>query len=180
MFHFDPGKHYPKLMESPAIIRFQDCDPLKHLNNAKYFDYYFNAREDQIVHFYGMTSSDFYRRHHATWVIYNHNISYVRWAWVGETVHIFSHIIYYDADTIVTEFFMTDYEKKEIKNLLWTTSKYIDTQTGKRTPHHEEVLRFLEKVHDPVEGFPQLTHHERVKQLKAWLLEQGASQAGKQ
>jgi len=45
----DLSKTYPKLTESRAIIRFQDCDPLRHLNNAKYFDYFYNAREDQVA-----------------------------------------------------------------------------------------------------------------------------------
>ena len=48
MFNFDPNKAYQKTTKSSSLIRFQDCDPLRHLNNAKYFDYYFNAREDQV------------------------------------------------------------------------------------------------------------------------------------
>ena len=39
MFRLDPNKQYPKKLYSKSVIRFQDCDPLKHLNNAKYFDY---------------------------------------------------------------------------------------------------------------------------------------------
>ena len=34
----------PTELETRVQIRFQDCDPLQHLNNSKYFDYYFNAR----------------------------------------------------------------------------------------------------------------------------------------
>lgn len=44
MFQYDPDRKYPKETETKAVIRFQDCDPLQHLNNAKYFDYFFNAR----------------------------------------------------------------------------------------------------------------------------------------
>jgi acyl-CoA thioester hydrolase len=28
-----------KELESTAVIRFQDCDPFGHLNNARYIDY---------------------------------------------------------------------------------------------------------------------------------------------
>jgi len=49
----DPNKSYPKETETASVIRFQDCDPLGHLNNAKYFDYFFNAREDQVSKIYG-------------------------------------------------------------------------------------------------------------------------------
>ncbi|MEM9981458.1 MAG: acyl-CoA thioesterase, partial [Bacteroidota bacterium] len=44
MFQINLDRVYPALLASKAIVRFQDCDPLRHLNNAKYFDYYFNAR----------------------------------------------------------------------------------------------------------------------------------------
>ena len=30
---------YNKTPESTRIVRFQDCDPYGHLNNAKYIDY---------------------------------------------------------------------------------------------------------------------------------------------
>jgi|GEM_PF-654743 len=78
MFDYDPQKHYPKETESRVVIRFQDCDPLRHLNNAKYFDYFFNAREDQVPKLYGLEIIDMIREYKAAWVVYNHNISYIR------------------------------------------------------------------------------------------------------
>ena len=45
----DLSREYQIQTESKSIIRFQDCDPLRHLNNAKYFDYFFNAREEQVL-----------------------------------------------------------------------------------------------------------------------------------
>lgn len=59
MFEFHVDKEYPKETESRAVIRFQDCDPLKHLNNAKYFNYFFNSREDQVPKLYGVEIIDF-------------------------------------------------------------------------------------------------------------------------
>ena len=85
MFEYNPDKNYPKETESRVLIRFQDCDPLRHLNNAKYFDYFFNAREDQVPKLYGVEMMDFIRKYQAAWVIYNHNISYVKPANVGES-----------------------------------------------------------------------------------------------
>lgn len=40
MFENNKDRHYPKETESRVVVRFQDCDPLQHLNNAKYFDYF--------------------------------------------------------------------------------------------------------------------------------------------
>ena len=78
MFNYDPQKQYPKETESRVVIRFQDCDPLRHLNNAKYFDYFFNAREDQVPKLYGLEIIDLIRVYKAAWVVYNHNISYIK------------------------------------------------------------------------------------------------------
>ena len=39
--------------ESKVAIRFQDCDPFAHLNNAKYIEYFINAREDHLIQAYG-------------------------------------------------------------------------------------------------------------------------------
>ena len=41
-----------KILESKVKIRFQDCDPFNHLNNAAYINYFINAREDQILENY--------------------------------------------------------------------------------------------------------------------------------
>ena len=38
-----------KAFESEALIRFPDCDPFNHLNNAHYLDYFINAREDHLM-----------------------------------------------------------------------------------------------------------------------------------
>jgi len=105
MFNYDPQKQYPKETESRVVIRFQDCDPLRHLNNAKYFDYFFNAREDQVPKLYGLEIIDLIRVYKAAWVVYNHNISYVKPAMVGDWVRIYSRILWYNANTILVEYY---------------------------------------------------------------------------
>ena len=45
-------KVLPKVLESKTKIRFQDCDPFNHLNNASYINYLINAREDQLIKYY--------------------------------------------------------------------------------------------------------------------------------
>jgi acyl-CoA thioester hydrolase len=45
------------MMEKTPIsfytVRFNDCDPLGHLNNSKYIDYFLNAREDHLKEHFG-------------------------------------------------------------------------------------------------------------------------------
>ena len=157
-------------MSSKMIIRFQDCDPLNHLNNAKYFDYYFNAREDHVFQAYKLTSADFFKKFKAGWVAYNHNISYLRPALVGENVVIHSSIIFHNENTMVVELYMTDLENKILKNHLWTTMKYIDVKTGLSMSHHPEVMDLLGKVTLEDVNFDQIDKNERMKQIKADLL----------
>ncbi|WP_200976369.1 thioesterase family protein [Echinicola sp. 20G] len=171
MFEYNPDKHYPKETESRAVIRFQDCDPLQHLNNAKYFDYYFNAREDQVPKLYGVEMYDLIKKYQAAWVVYNHNISYVRPAMVGEWVRIKSRILWHNENTVVIEYYMTDDSHKELKNVLWSTLKYVGLKDGKVKDHAGEINDFLKATSDDFD----ISKHsitERVKQLKAKLKEE--------
>ncbi len=143
MFEYNKDKHYPKDTESRVVIRFQDCDPLRHLNNAKYFDYFFNAREDQVPKLYGVEIFDLIKAYQAAWVVYNHNISYVKPAMVGEWVRIRSRILWHNHHTILIEYYMTDDLKEELKTVLWSTMRYVTIAEGKTTEHAGAVKDFL-------------------------------------
>jgi len=168
MFEFDSERHYPRETESRVVVRFQDCDPLQHLNNAKYFDYFFNAREDQVPKLYGVEMIDFIRKYNAAWVIYNHNISYIRPAKVGEWVRAMSRIIWHDHQSVVVEYYMTDDSKEELKTLLWTTMRYVHIKDGKSTPHEGAVADFLKAVSDSVD-ISSLSIRDRIKEIKEQL-----------
>ncbi|MDO9554899.1 thioesterase family protein [Rhodonellum sp.] len=170
MFEYNPEKHYPSQTESRTVIRFQDCDPLQHLNNAKYFDYFFNAREDQVPKLYGVEMMDFIRKYKASWVIYNHNISYVKPAKVGEWVRIMSRILWFNQNTVVLEYYMTDDSEKELKTLLWTTMRYVSIADGKSTDHTGSILDFLKATSENVD-IKDMLITERVKFLKGKLSE---------
>jgi thioesterase III len=171
MFEYNSEKHYPTETESRVVIRFQDCDPLRHLNNAKYFDYFFNAREDQVPKLYGLEMIDLIQKYKAAWVVYNHNISYVKPALVGEWVRIMSRLLWYDTNTILVEYYMTDDSKKELKTVLWTMMKYVKLEDGKATSHEGAVLEFLKATSENLD-FTQFTTASRVKYLKKRLLDQ--------
>ena len=166
MFHIDPGKDYPKETTSKVIIRFQDCDPLQHLNNAKYFDYFFNARDDQVAKIYGVRLSDIFKAYQCAWVVYNHQISYILPAGMGELVTINSRIIWYNENTVVIEYFMMDDEQTHLKTVLWTTLRYIDVKTGRSTVHSGEVVSFLEAVKISNFNFETTTFKDRIRQVK--------------
>ncbi|GGZ25782.1 thioesterase [Echinicola pacifica] len=170
MFEYNPEKHYSKETESRSLIRFQDCDPLRHLNNAKYFDYYFNAREDQVPKLYGVEMFEMIKKYQAAWVVYNHNISYVKPAMVGEWVRIRSRILWYNDNTLMVEYYMLDDSLEELKNVMWTTLKYVGLNDGKLREHKGEILDFLKATSVNVDVTGQ-SIVERIKQLKIRLKE---------
>lgn len=167
MFIVDPHREYQKQTESRMIIRFQDCDPLRHLNNAKYFDYFFNAREDQVPKLYGVEIMDLIKSYEAFWVVYNHHIAYLKPANLGEWVRIITRLIHFDENTIVVEYLMLDDHKSHLKTLMWTTFKYVGMNTSRTMNHSDEVKAYLNAM-----LFGTLEYHpnkfdERVKQVKA-------------
>jgi acyl-CoA thioester hydrolase len=165
MFDLDPNKEYPKQTHSQSIIRFQDCDPLKHLNNAKYFDYFFNAREDQVPKLYGLRPLDVFMDYQAGWVVYQHQIAYIRSAMVGEWVTIVSRIIYYDEYTSLVEYVMSDEADRQLKTVLWSTLKYVDVNTGKKIAHHDKISQYLHAVLYPNVDLGNTDFAQRIKQL---------------
>lgn len=167
MVDIEKVKLAPKTTHSRVVIRFQDCDPLRHLNNAKYFDYFFNAREDQVPKLYRVEPMDFINAFQAAWVVYQHHIAYVRPANVGEWVRIFSRFIWFDQSSVLVEYVMTDDEVKQLKTVLWTQMKYVDMKTGRLTQHPELVHQYLDAI--TVSG-QQVNLHDfepRIKQIKA-------------
>lgn len=162
----DTSKTYATETLSRTIIRFQDCDPLQHLNNAKYFDYFFNAREDQVPKLYGVEIRDLIAKFDAIWVVYNHHIAYLRSAMLGEWVSIRTRLIWYDHDTVVVEYIMLDEQETHLKTVLWTTLKYVSMKSSKTTSHSEELTEYLEIIrHKGVDYDPQ-RFNARVKELK--------------
>lgn len=165
MFEYNPTRHYPKETESRVVIRFQDCDPLQHLNNAKYFDYFFNAREDQVPKLYGIEMIDMIKKYEATWVVYNHNISYIRPARIGEWVRIRSRLIWYNHNTIVVEYYMTDDAKKELKTLLWSTMRYVTMYDGKSVDHQGAIVDFLKATLEETD-ITQVSIKDRIREIR--------------
>jgi acyl-CoA thioesterase FadM len=165
MFSFDPNKEYPKQTHSHSIIRFQDCDPLKHLNNAKYFDYFFNAREDQVPKLYGLRPLDIFTDYQAGWVVYQHQIAYIRSALVGEWVTIVSRLIYFDQHTSLIEYVMSDEADRQLKTVLWSTLKYVDINTGRKIAHHEKIEQYLHAILHPEVDLKATDFNQRIKHL---------------
>jgi acyl-CoA thioester hydrolase len=152
--------------ESFAIVRFQDCDPFGHLNNARYIDYFLNARQDHLLAAYGI---NIYRRDQpmtASWVTKKNQIAYLRPALLAEEVLIRTRLIYYNENTIVVEGLMLDKEAKHLKSLLWVEFAYINMATGRLTNHGEEWMQLLAGVLIPDAGYETDGFNQRVELVR--------------
>ena len=166
MFNIDLSRDYQKQTESRVLIRFQDCDPLRHLNNAKYFDYFFNAREDQLPKIYGVEIMDLIKSYDAFWVVYNHHIAYIKPANLGEWVRIITRLIWFDENTIVVEYLMLNDAKSHLKTLMWTTFKYVGMHDARTTNHPDQVNSYLTTMQYQGVNYDPKLFNERVKEVK--------------
>ena len=126
-------------------VRFGDCDPLGHLNNARYLDYFINAREDHLKESYQMQISDFAHQG-ITWVAGRHEISYLRPASYSEVVFITSSIIQATTDGLLVEMLMMDEKQTHLKAFMWSKFIPINIKTGKKDMHPENFMEFAKSI----------------------------------
>lgn len=162
-------------MTTPALVRtpesrhrifFQDCDQLGHLNNARYLDYFLNAREEHAIRHYALNLGQLAREQQAAWVITKHQLSYLKPAQHGEQVLIRTQLIHFDNSRLVVEMQMLDAEGLRLKALLWSEMAFVGLSTGKRAEHTDALMDLLDQLdvdsvdYDP-DGFD-----ERVSELR--------------
>jgi YbgC/YbaW family acyl-CoA thioester hydrolase len=130
---------------SVYTVRFNDCDPLGHLNNARYLDYFLNAREDHLKDAYQLQLTDYYKLGVA-WVVSNHQIHYLRSANYNEQIRIRSSLLKAADEFLLVEMRMTNDRETHLKALLWTTFVPIHVQTGKRQNHPASFMAFARSI----------------------------------
>jgi acyl-CoA thioester hydrolase len=135
--------------ESIAVIRFQDCDPFGHLNNARYVDYFMNARTDQIAEHYGLQLLQ--EGQSKSWVVTKSQIAFFAPAKMMERVRIRTRIIHANERHLVVEGLMLDEKASQLKAVLWMQFTYVDLSTGRPSRHADELMQLLQSVQ--VEGF---------------------------
>ncbi|MEO6315210.1 MAG: acyl-CoA thioesterase [Chitinophagaceae bacterium] len=130
-----------KIPASFYTVRFNDCDPFSHLNNARYIDYFLNAREDHLRDFYRIRLTDFAKKG-IGWVVSNHEIYYLRPAVYNETVSIHSALIELGDAHVVVEMLMQDESKTTTKAIMWSKFTCIALKTGKKENQPADFMEF--------------------------------------
>ena len=151
-----------KVPKSTAIVRFQDCDPFNHLNNARYLDYFMNAREDQLIREYDLDVFQMAATKGRSWVIASNQIAYFRPALVMEEIVIDSQLIRFSERSIQVEMRMWDRDMSDLKSVLWARLTHFDLKHLKPLSHLEDFGEFFEKILLPVE---ETTFEERTAAL---------------
>jgi acyl-CoA thioester hydrolase len=152
--------------ETTHRIHFQDCDMLGHLNNARYLDYFLNAREEHTIQHYALNLGELARDQGAAWVITKHHISYLRPANHGETVLIRTQLIHFDNSNLVVEMQMLSEDGQRLKSLLWSEMAFVAVKSATRSEHSDALMDMLEEL--DVEGvqYDADGFDERVKRLR--------------
>jgi len=163
-----------KTPHSFYTIRFTDCDPFGHLNNARYIDYFLNAREDHLKDAYQLDLSHFYQQG-VSWLVAGHEISYLRPANYNERVSIKTALINLASGSVLVEMIMMDEHHTHLKSLLWTSFTHVNVKTGKRETHSESFMDFARSIEvnnvDISKGYQHRLKEisETIKQGKAIL-----------
>lgn len=153
-----------KLWESKVLIRFPDCDPFNHLNNARYIDYFINAREDHIISNLNFNIYHFAAQHGLGWVVSKNQIVYLKPAFLMETVFIDSALLRLGETDILVEMRMWDEQKTKLKSVLWSTFVHINMKTKKPENHSQELLDTFKRFENPIDS--SIGFDERVEQLR--------------
>ena len=126
-------------------VRFNDCDPMGHLNNARYIDYMLNAREDHLKQAYNINLLE-YHKQGVAWVVRRHDIQYVRPAFYNEVVCIESRLIELGDSHVLVEMLMFDEQQTMLKAIMWTNFTSVDAKTGRRKEHPASFMEFATGV----------------------------------
>lgn len=153
-----------KIWESKSLIRFPDCDPFNHLNNARYIDYFINAREDHIMSHLSFNIYHFAAKEGLGWVVSKNQIVYLKPAFLMETVVIDSTILQLGKKDLLVEMKMWNEQKNKLKSVLWCNFVHINMKTQKPETHSQALLDLFLPFQNPLPF--AVSFDERVDQLR--------------
>ena len=159
--------------ESTAVIRFQDCDPFGHLNNARYIDYFMNARTDQIAEHYGLQLLQ--EGGSKSWVVNKSQIAYFAPARLMESVRIRPRLLHANERSLVVEGLMLEEKSVHLKALLWMEFTYVDLNTGRPSRHPDELMQLLQAIQI---GNSEKDFEARSNHLRAQFRRNGREETG--
>lgn len=159
------NKALPKVLESTAVVRFQDCDPFGHLNNARYVDYFMNARTDQLQAQYDFNIFAVGQEIGSNWVVSKTEIAFLLPAMLMETVRIQTQLILATERKLVVEGIMFDESGRQIKSVAWVEFTFVNLANGRPASHTNELMELFNAV-QVNQIFKNATFDERIAKLR--------------
>jgi len=154
-----------KIWESKVMIRFPDCDPFNHLNNARYIDYFINAREDHIIENLNLNIYQYAAQQGLGWVVSKNQIAYLKPAFLMETVVIDSTTLKLGEKDVLVEMKMWNERKDKLKSVLWSNFVHINMKTQRPENHSNELIELFRPFEDVLSS--EMNFDERVEQLRS-------------
>lgn len=159
------GNLFKKELESNSFIAFSDCDPFRHLNNARYVDYFLTAREQQLLEAYHFSLADWGAKGRG-WFVTQNLVAYLKPANYAETVTLVSRIISFTEYDLHLEMVMWDQKKSSLKSIFWSRFSHIDLKEGKRLEHSPELQELFTTVHYTEPDIELKNFDRRIEQIK--------------
>lgn len=152
--------------QTDTIIRFQDCDPFGHLNNARYLDYFINAREDHLADEYDLDIYERQKQSQTNWVIAKTKIAYISPAYFREKISVRTRLIAHTDHSLLMEGVMTKASSPpppNLKAVTWIKFRHFNLAQGKPAKHSEELMSLFDKI--TIRGLDTQGFDARVKDL---------------
>lgn len=154
-----------KVLESTAVVRFQDCDPFGHLNNARYVDYFMNARTDQLQADYDFHIFAMGQKLGRSWVVSKTEIVFLLPAMLMETVRLQTRLIWATQRKLVVEGIMFDESGQQMKSVAWVEFTFVNLANGRPASHTDELMELFQAV-QVNDIYENSTFDERIAQLR--------------
>ncbi|HMX32858.1 MAG TPA: acyl-CoA thioesterase [Leptospiraceae bacterium] len=127
-------------------VRFQDCDPFGHLNNARYIDYALDAREDQLRRYYGFDTPSWTQSAGKGWVVSKMKANYLKSILWNEEIRISTKLVELGEGSLWVEAIFSDPHSDKLKSLVWGNFVYIDIKSGRPVRHESDLKEFLNSI----------------------------------
>ena len=156
---------FEKELECEVFIAFSDCDPFRHLNNARYIDYFLTARERQVLEAYQFSLADWGAKGKG-WFVTQNLVAYLKPARYAETVVMISRILLFNDYDLHLEMIMLDKKRSSLKSLFWSKFSHIDLTTGKKLEHSNDLKELFHAVCYKEDNIELESFDRRVEQVR--------------
>ncbi len=153
-----------KVLESVTTVRFPDCDPFNHLNNARYIDYFMNAREDHIWINMKFSPYIYAKEKGLSWVVGTNQIAYLKPAQLMETIVIQSTLLKLRERDILVEMTMWNKESTVLKSVLWARFVHFNLSTQRSEIHAQSLIDTFLPWENPIDD--NIAFEKRVEQVR--------------